>query len=98
MSLTSPFFVRFRCFFFLSHCLPFDWMYLLSSDESDSLDDESEDDGYDSGSSCTYFFYAFSLRFDDSVNSVSGLGYVVFVPKVVDSKCDIFVFDVFVPI
>ena len=34
-------------------------MYLLSSEESDSLDDESDEDGYDFGSSGTYYFCAF---------------------------------------
>ena len=52
---------------------------MLSSDESYSLDDKSDDDGYVSESSGTYSFYAF-LRFDDSISSVSDLGSRVFVP------------------
>ena len=62
------------------------------------LDDESDDDGSDSGSSGTYYFCAFSLRFDDYVGSVSGLGSGIFVPTGFDSKCYIFEFVVFVPI
>ena len=75
-----------------------DFLYFLSSDEAYSLNDESDDDGSDSGSSGTYSFCAFSLRFDDSVGSVCGLGFGVFVPTGVKSKCDIFAFVVFVPI
>ena len=71
-------------------CLLFDLMYFLSSEKSDLLNDESDDDGYDSGSSGTYSFCAFSLCFDNSVGSVSGLGYGVFVPTGVEYKCDIF--------
>ena len=76
----------------------FDFLYLLSSDESDFLNDESDSDGYNSKSSGTYYFCAFSLRFEYSAGSVGGLGYGVSVPIGVDSKCDIFAFDVFVPI
>ena len=43
-------------------------------------------------------FFAPSLRFDDSLGRVSGLGPGVFVPTVVESKCDIFAFVMFVPI
>ena len=41
---------------------------------------------------------AFSLHFDDSIGSVSGLGPGVFIPKGVNSKCDISAFVVLVPI
>ena len=78
-------------------CLLFDLMYFLSSEKSDLLNDESDDDGYDSGSSGTYSFCAFSLCFDNSVGSVSPLGYVFFAPTVVGFKGDIFAYDVFVP-
>ena len=43
-------------------------------------------------------FLRFSLCFDNSVGSVSGLGSSVFIPTGVDPKCDIFEIDVFVPI
>ena len=74
-----------------------DFLYLLSSYESDLLDGESDDDGYNSGSSDTYSFPDF-LRFGDSVGRVSGLGYRVFVPTGVYSKCVIFAFFWFLPI
>ena len=70
----------------------------MSSDESYSLNDESDDDGSDSGSSSTYYFPDFSLCFDYSVVCFSGLGSGVFVATGVQSKCDIFAFVVFVTI
>ena len=75
----------------------FDFLYILSSDESYSLDDEYDKLGYDSGSSGTYSFHAFSLRFDNYVVSVCVLGSGVFVPTGVESKVNIFAFDAFVP-
>ena len=42
-------------------------------------------------------FTLFSLRFDNSIGRVSGLGSGVFIQTGVESKCDIFVFFVFVP-
>ena len=74
------------------------FLYLMSSYKSYSLNHESDDDGYDSRSSSTYYFPAFSLCFDYSVIHVSGLGSDVFVPIGVESKCDIFAFVVFVSI
>ena len=62
---------------FLSRLLLLDLLYFLSSEESDLLDDESGDDGYVSWSSGTC---AFSLRFDEFVGRVSGLGSGIFVP------------------
>ena len=88
-------FIRFRRFFFLSRILILDYLYFLSSDEPDSLDGESDNDGYDSESSGTWYF---PLRFDDFVGCVIGLGCGVFVPIGVKSKCDVFAFVVFVPI
>ena len=67
----------------------------MSSDESDLLKDESDVDGYDYESSGTYSFCGFSLCFDNSVGHVSVLGYGIFVPLGVESKCDIFVFVLF---
>ena len=89
-------FLCFRCFSLLSRCLLFDFLYFLSSDESDSLDDESDDDGSDFRYSGTNYFCAFYLHFDNSVGSVCGLGSSIFVPTGVESRCDIFVFVVFV--
>ena len=71
-----------------------DFLYLLSSDESYLLDDESEYDGYDSRSSGTYSFTNFLCIFTNSVGRVSVLGSGVFVPTEVKSKCDIFSFVV----
>ena len=76
----------------------FDFLYFLLSYESDSLNDESDNDGSDSRSSAMYYFHAFYLRFDDYVDSVSGLGSGVVAPIGVESKCDIFAFVVFVTI
>ena len=70
-----------------------DFLYLLSSDESYSLDDESDDDGCDSGSSGTYYF---PLHYENSVGRVSVLGYSFFVPTGVETKCDVFEFVVLV--
>ena len=67
-----------------------DNLYLLSSEKSDYLDDESENLGSDSGSSGRYSFRFFCLRFDDSVGSVSVLGYCSFAPTGVKSRGDMF--------
>ena len=97
MSLTNPIFV-FPVLLFISRRLLLDFLYFLSLDESYSLKHYSGGDGSDSGSSGMHSFHAFSLRFDDSVGCVSGLVFDVFIPKGFESKCDIFAFDVFVPI
>ena len=57
----------FRRFFFLSRFLILDFLYLLSVDESDSLDDGYDGDGYDSRSAGTC---AFPFRFEYSVGCV----------------------------
>ena len=67
----------------------------MSLEESYFLDDESDNDGSDSGSSGTFNF---PFCFYDSVGHVSGLGYGGFVPIGVKSKCDVVRFFVFVPI
>ena len=67
----------------------------MSSDKSYSFNDKSDCDDSDCVSSGTYSFHAFSLRFDDSVVSIRGLGSGVFVPTVVESKCGIFKFYMF---
>ena len=95
MSLTSPVSCISDAFFFLLCPLFLDFLNLLSSEESDSLDDESDGDVSDSSSSGTR---ALPLRFDKSVGRVSVLGYDVFVPIGVESKCDIVTFFVFVPV
>ena len=51
------------------------FLHFLSSYKSYLLNDESDDDGSDSGSSG---MCSFPLRFDDPVGRVSGLGYGVF--------------------
>ena len=81
-------FVHFQRFLFLLLPLNLDFLYLLSSNESDLLDNEYDNDGYGSGSSGTCFF---KLNFDNNVGPVSGLGSDIFVPTGVDSKCDVFV-------
>ena len=65
-------------------------------DESDSLNDESDKFVSDSGSSCTYYFCAFSLRFKDYAGSVSVLVSDIFAPTGVESKGGIFAYNVFV--
>ena len=42
-----------------------DFLYLLSSEKLDFLNNESEDDGSEYGSFGTYSFTDFYLRFDD---------------------------------
>ena len=51
--------MHFRCFLFLSCSLLFDFLYLLSSEESDSLNYGSDELGSDSRSSVTYSFCPF---------------------------------------
>ena len=70
-SLTIPVLCISDAFLFLSRPLILDFLYLLSLDESDFLDDESDNDGSDSGSSG---MCAFPFRFGDSVGCVSGVG------------------------
>ena len=84
--------------FLLIMSLAFSFMYFLSSDESDKLDDKSDNDGSDSRSSGTHCFLYFSLRFENSVVCISGLWSGVFVPIGFEYKCDIFGFVVFVTI
>ena len=59
----------------------------MSLEKLDSLDDESDKLGSDSGSSGMYYFCAF-FRFDESIVSVNVLGYVVFTPIRVEPKVD----------
>ena len=88
MSLTSLASCISVAFFFIASLFYF--LYFLSSYESYLLDYKSGGDGFDSGFSGTYYLCTFSLRFEDYVGSVSGLGFGVFVPTGVESKCDIF--------
>ena len=83
--------VHFRYFFFLLRLMIFHSLYFLSLDESDSLDDESDKLGSDSGSSGTYSSRAFSLRAEESVVGVLGSG--VFAPIGVNSVAGIFASD-----
>ena len=73
---------------FLLRLLISDFLYLILSDESSTLNDESGDDGYDSRSSSKYSFPAFFLCFEYSVVCFSPLGYSGFVPTGFQSKCD----------
>ena len=80
MILTSPISCASDVFLFIASFV----LYFLSSDESDSLNDKSDELGSDSGSSGMYYFCAFSLRFDESVVRV--LGSDVFAPTGFESK------------
>ena len=91
----KPCLVCFLISFFLPHPLLLCFLYLLSSDKSDSLDYKYDDDGYDSESSGTCVF---PLYFDEYVGHVSDLESGGFVPIGVNSKYDIVTFVVFVPI
>ena len=71
----KPCFVRFQRFLFLSRFLILDLLYFLSSEKSDLLNDEYDNDGSDSGS---YGMGYFTLHFDDSVGRDSVLGSGVF--------------------
>ena len=64
-------FVCFWRFFIWSHPFLLDLLYLLSLDESYSLNDKSDNDGSDYGSSGTC---AFTFRFGNSVVHVSSMG------------------------
>ena len=75
-----------RRFFLLLHPLLSDLLYLLSSDESDFFNDESDDDGSESGSAGTC---AFPFCSDDSVGHFSGMGTNIFVPTGIESNCDV---------
>ena len=86
MIMTSPVLCASGGFYFLLRRLHFNFLYLLSPDESDSLDGESEELGSDSISSGKYSFCAFTFRFDKSVDSVSVLGSDVSAPTVAEPK------------
>ena len=68
---------------------------MLSLDKSDSINDDSEKDRSDSGSSGMHYFTTFSLHFDDTVGRVSGLRSEIVLLTGVNSKCDIFAFFLF---
>ena len=82
---------------------------MLSSDELDSIDDESDNYGSDSGSSGTcafpFHFEYYVGRVDnsvgcvyESVGRVCGVGFGVFVPIGIDSIGDVVMLVGFVPI
>ena len=79
-----------------------DFLYFLSSNESDSLDGESDDDGSESGSAGTCdFTFCFEDSVgsvDDSVVSVRGMGSGIFVPIGIDYNCDVVTLVMFIPI
>ena len=77
-------------------------MHLMPLDELYSLNDESDNDGSDSGSACTR---AFTFCFDDFVGHVENyvgrvydMGSGVFVPVVIESNCDVVPLVVFLEI
>ena len=72
-----------------------DFLYLLSSEKSGLLNDESDNNWSDSRS---YGTCDFPLHYYEHVGHVSVLGSGVFVPIGVESKCDVFAFVVFVSI
>ena len=72
-----------------------DLLHFLSSDESDSFNEEFANDGSEFGSSGTC---AFPFCFDDYVGPVSGVGYGIFYPIGVESNCDVVTLVLLVPI
>ena len=70
-------------------------LHFLSLEESDSLGDESENDGCEPGSAGTC---TFPFCFYDSIGRVSGVGSVVFFPIGVDSNFDVVPLVEFIPI
>ena len=66
----------------------------MPSDKSDLLDDESDNDGSESGSDGTYALtFCFNESFGrvgKSVGCVSGVGSCVFVPTEIEAMSDIF--------
>ena len=71
----ESYFIHFWCFFLLSRPLLLDLLYLMSSEESDYLNDESDDGGSESGSSGTC---AFPFCFYNYVGHVGGVGSGIF--------------------
>ena len=104
--------MRFRRFFFLLRFLILDFLYFLSSAESDllllldllhfMLSGESDLLNYEyenNGSDSGFSGRCFfTFHFYDPVGRVSGLGSGVFVPTGLDSKYDVFTFFLFVSI
>ena len=68
---------------------------MVSANQSYFLNDESDDDGSNSGSDGTYTFY---FLFGESIGRVCGVGYGVFVSTGIDSIGDIFPLVVPIPI
>ena len=94
-------FFGFQRFLFLSRFFLFDLLELVSFNELDSFDGESDDDGSGSGSAGTC---AFPVCSDESIGSVgrsvghvSGVGSGVFVLTGIKSIGDVFPLVVFVP-
>ena len=82
-------------FLYVSRPFILDLLYLLSSDKSDLIDDESDDYGSYSGS---YGTCNFPFRFYDYFGRASGVGSGLCVPIVFESNCDIVILVVFVQI
>ena len=87
----KSYFLRFQHFIFFIASLDFRFYLCAALRRIIFLNDESDDDESDSGSSDTG---SFTLHFD----GFSGFGFGVFVPKGVDSKCDVIEFVVFATI
>ena len=94
MSLTIPALCVFDDFLYIAS-FAFRFSVFAITGKSYWLNDDSDNDRSDSASSSTC---SFPLRFEDSVGHVSGLWSRFFVPTGVESKCDVFVFVVFMTI
>ena len=103
--LLSRFFVLDFLYFLSSakseSLLIIDFLQFLLFDQSDFLEDESNNEGSDSGSAGTYdflfSFYDFFGRVGESVGCVSGVGSDVFSPTRIKSIGDVLLEVVFLP-
>ena len=87
-------FLVFTTLFLLINFILFDLLELLSFHELDLFNDDSNDDGYGSGSPgmCTFTFFS-----GDYVGFVSGVGSGVFVPTGIKLIGDVVSLVLFVP-
>ena len=85
-------------FFFKLLCLILIFCICCHWTNQKLIDDESDGDGSESGYHGTYSFRAFSFHFRDYVGNVSGLESGICARTGVESKYDIFAFEVFIPI
>ena len=86
-------FLSFLRLFFLSRLFLFDLLELMSFGELDLLDDESDDDGFGSGSpspwSSQFFYYKYIVSVGESVSPAHGVVSGIFVPKEIKSIGDV---------